>query len=74
MRILRALLGLIAIGGAAGSVLLLLTDSPGVALGTLWHSGAPESLNLAQAVIVLSIITVLALVLWVLLWRRRQSN
>lgn len=35
----------------AASVLVLVTGPPGVELGTLWHEGAPASLNLTQAVI-----------------------
>lgn len=96
MRVARALLALIVICATVASVLILIVGPPGVELGNLWHSKAPESLNLTQAVIqryihadvwshvllpvllapaivVFSVIAILALLLWLLLWRR-QSN
>lgn len=97
MRVTRALLAVIVICATAASVLILVIGPPGVELGNLWHSKAPESLNLTQAVtqryihsavwshvmlpvlltpalLVFSVIAILALMLWLLLWRRRQSN
>jgi len=50
MRWIRILLALIAVAAIAGSVVVALTGSAGTDLGTLWHSGAPESLNLTQAI------------------------
>ena len=97
MRVARTLLALIVICAIAASVLILVIGPPGVELGNLWHSKAPESLNLTQAVtqryihpavwsyvmlpvlltpalLVFCVIGILALLLWLLLRHRRQSN
>lgn len=97
MRLVRTVLALMVICATAASVLVLVIGSPGVELGSLWHSKAPESLNLTQAVtqryihpdvwshvllpvllapafVVFAVIAILALLLWLLLWHRRQSN
>lgn len=50
MRVLRILLILIAIGATAAAILVLVAGPAGVDLGSWWHSAAPESLNLTQAV------------------------
>ena len=96
MRVARMLLGFIVICATVVSVLILVIEPPGIELGDLWHSKAPESLNLTQAVtqryihpnvwshvllpvlltpafVVFSVIAILALLLWLPLWRR-QSN
>jgi hypothetical protein len=50
MRAVRLLFVVIAIASATAALLVLITGSASVDLGTLWHSVAPESLNLTQAV------------------------
>lgn len=50
MRLTRLVLLTVAACAAAAAILCLLTGSGGVALGTLWHGAASESLNLTQAV------------------------
>lgn len=50
MRFVRALLAVIALVAASGAILVLISGSAAVELGTLWHGAAPESLNLTQAV------------------------
>ena len=97
MRVARTLLAVIVICATMTSVLVLIIGPPDVELGNLWHSKAPESLNLTQAVTqryihpsvwsyvllpilltpafaVFSVIAILALLLWLVLWRHRQSN
>jgi len=51
MRTARALLLLITAAALIAATALVLTGSGGTDLGTLWHGGAPESLNLTQAII-----------------------
>lgn len=51
MRWIRALLAVVTIAAVAASVAVLATGVAGDDLGTLWHSWAPESVNLVQAVV-----------------------
>jgi len=51
MRWVRALLALTAVAAVAGTLAVLATGTAGDDLGTLWHSQAPESINLVQAVV-----------------------
>lgn len=51
MRWIRALLAGLTIAAVATSVAVLATGVAADDLGTLWHSWAPESVNLVQAVV-----------------------
>lgn len=50
MPLVRVLLLGIAAGATTAAAGVLLTGSAELDLGTLWHSWAPESLNLTQAI------------------------
>jgi len=50
MGALRILLAVVTTFSVVASVLVLTIEPPETELGTLWHKGAPASLNLTQAV------------------------
>lgn len=50
MRVVRAVLLILAVASALGALAVALGAPAGTQLGTVWHDIAPESLNLLQAI------------------------